>query len=205
MVINGDAMMMKNAVTPRPMATFPNTLDATGNFFLISCETMRETKINFQSCSETESQEYLFPWHPLINNTLCIAGESTCGGVSGNCDSGSVAGEEGCKFDGCEVSWLTVTESCISASCEFKVTTEEENGESCRCLIYRDVYCLDLEGGRGLETRVVVGRDGTGRNGTGRDGTGPGTGDGTGRGTGRDGTERGTGNHLYKTVLESSD
>jgi hypothetical protein len=71
------------------------------------------------------------------------------------------------------------------------------------------VYCLDLEGGRGLETRVVVGRDGTGRNGTGRDGTGrDGTGDGTGRGTGRDGTERGTGNHvgiLYKTVLESSD
>jgi len=67
------------------------------------------------------------------------------------------------------------------------------------------VYCLDLEGGGGLETRVVVGRDGTGRNGTGRDGTGR---DETGRGTGRDGTERGTGNHvgiLYKTVLESSD
>jgi hypothetical protein len=47
------------------------------------------------------------------------------------------------------------------------------------------VYCLDLEGGRGLETRVVVGRDGTGRNGTGRDGTGR---DETGPGTGRDGT-----------------
>nr|XP_034890373.1 uncharacterized protein LOC118030400 isoform X2 [Populus alba] len=44
------------------------------------------------------------------------AGESTCGCVPGNCDSGSVAGEEGCKLDGCGV----------SASCEFKVTTEEE-------------------------------------------------------------------------------
>jgi hypothetical protein len=58
------------------------------------------------------------------------AGESSCGCVlSGNCDSGPVAGEEGCKFDVCDVSWLTVRESiggCISASCEFKVTTEEE-------------------------------------------------------------------------------
>ncbi|KAG6777258.1 hypothetical protein POTOM_017075 [Populus tomentosa] len=44
------------------------------------------------------------------------AGESTCDCVPGNCDSGSVAGEEGCELDGCGV----------SASCEFKVTTEEE-------------------------------------------------------------------------------
>ena len=164
MVINGDAMMMKNEVTPRPTATFPNILDATGNFLLRSCETMRETKVSViqtkrrqnlrlgfecwlffsyarsisrdaakQKATSIFSHGTLFameyscgccvPSWLTAGESICgcvlswlKAGESTCDCVSGNCDSGSVAGEEGCKLDG----------GGVSASCEFKVTTEEE-------------------------------------------------------------------------------
>jgi len=46
-------------------------------------------------------------------------GSSGTGSVSGNCDSRSVAWEEGCEFGGRGVSWLTVlresTGGCVSA------------------------------------------------------------------------------------------
>ncbi|KAG6742912.1 hypothetical protein POTOM_053856 [Populus tomentosa] len=42
--INGDAMVVKNAMTARDIAIFSNTLDTSGNLLLINCETRREQK-----------------------------------------------------------------------------------------------------------------------------------------------------------------
>ncbi|KAG6741768.1 hypothetical protein POTOM_055047 [Populus tomentosa] len=42
--INGDAMVVKNAMAARDIAIFSNTLDTSGNLLLINCETRREQK-----------------------------------------------------------------------------------------------------------------------------------------------------------------
>jgi hypothetical protein len=44
--INGDAMVVKNAMEARDIAIFSNTLDTSGNLLLINCETRREQKVS---------------------------------------------------------------------------------------------------------------------------------------------------------------
>ncbi|KAJ6866880.1 hypothetical protein NC652_038191 [Populus alba x Populus x berolinensis] len=44
--INGDAMVVKNAMAARDIAIFSNTLDTSGNLLLINCETRRKQKVS---------------------------------------------------------------------------------------------------------------------------------------------------------------
>ncbi|KAJ6973402.1 hypothetical protein NC653_033665 [Populus alba x Populus x berolinensis] len=42
--VNGDVIVVKNAMAARDIAIFSNTLDISGNLLLINCETRREQK-----------------------------------------------------------------------------------------------------------------------------------------------------------------
>ena len=51
--VNGDVMVVKNAMAARDIAIFSNTLDTSGNLLLINYETRREQKV---SSMATESK-----------------------------------------------------------------------------------------------------------------------------------------------------
>ncbi|KAJ6866873.1 hypothetical protein NC652_038191 [Populus alba x Populus x berolinensis] len=82
--INGDAMVVKNAMAARDIAIFSNTLDTSGNLLLINCETRRKQK-----------NAMIMLGHSRVNCLTTIiliccgltAGEGVCCGGGGDCSS----------------------------------------------------------------------------------------------------------------------
>ncbi|KAL9347546.1 hypothetical protein Peur_058912 [Populus x canadensis] len=54
--VNGDGMVVKNAMATRDIVIFSNTLDTSGNLLLINCETRREKKVSSMA-KESKNKE----------------------------------------------------------------------------------------------------------------------------------------------------
>jgi hypothetical protein len=54
--VNGDGMVVKNAMATRDIVIFSNTLDTSGNLLLINCETRREQKVSSMA-KESKNKE----------------------------------------------------------------------------------------------------------------------------------------------------